>query len=301
MSGEPRAISPGGGTLRIRCGAHVLDLSQPRVMGVLNVTPDSFSDGGRYLDPGLAVERAAVMVAQGAAIIDVGGESTRPGAQAVPLAEERARVLPVIRRLARELAVPVSVDTLKPALMLEAAEAGAGLINDVNALRAPGALDAAVATGLPVCLMHMRGEPRTMQQLPKYKDVVREVKEFLMERVAVCEDAGIARTQILLDPGFGFGKTDAHNLALLRSLDELSRDSGLPLLVGVSRKSMIGRLLDRPVADRLAGSLALALAAVAGGARLIRAHDVAETVDALRLWNMVMAPGTLPAAHQETR
>ena len=301
MSGESQAAALSGFALHLQCGDHVLDLTTPRVMGVLNVTPDSFSDGGRYLDPGLAVERAAAMVAQGAAVIDVGGESTRPSAHAVSLDEERARVVPVIRRLARELAVPVSVDTVKPELMREAADQGAGLINDVNALRLPGALEAAAASGLAVCLMHMRGEPRTMQHCPEYVDVVSEVKGFLLERVAACEYAGIARTQILLDPGFGFGKTDAHNLALLRGLDELVRDTGLPLLVGLSRKSMIGRLLDRPVADRLAGSLALALAAVAGGARLIRAHDVAETVDALRLWNMVMAPGGTAEAYRETR
>ncbi len=299
MAEKPRATVAGEAPARIACGPHVLDLSAPRVMGVLNVTPDSFSDGGRYLDPGLAVERAAVMVAQGAAVIDVGGESTRPGALGVTLAEERARVMPVIRRLARELPVPVSVDTVKPDLMLEAADAGAGLINDVNALRLPGALEAAARSGLAVCLMHMRGEPRTMQQRPEYDDVVREVKDFLVERVAACEQAGIPRSCILLDPGFGFGKTDAHNLALLRALAELREAIGLPLLVGLSRKSLIGRLLDRPIGDRLAGSLALALAAVAGGAQLIRAHDVAETVDVLRLWHMFTGPDRAPAMQQE--
>jgi dihydropteroate synthase len=269
----------------LRCGAHTLDLSFPRVMGILNVTPDSFSDGGRYLDPGVAMERAAIMVEEGAAIIDVGGESTRPGAQPVPLEEERARVLPVIRRLARELPVPVSIDTVKPALMREAAEAGAGLINDVTALRTPGALAAAADSGLAVCLMHMQGEPRTMQNAPKYIDVVKEIKDFLEERVAMCEEAGIARARLLIDPGFGFGKHEGHNLALLAGLRRLS-ETGLPVLVGLSRKAMLGRLLGRPVEQRLAGSLALALAAVAAGARIVRVHDVAETFDALKIWRL---------------
>jgi dihydropteroate synthase len=273
----------------LRCGTHTLDLSFPRVMGILNITPDSFSDGGRYLDPGVALERAAAMVEEGAAIIDVGGESTRPGAQPVSLEEERARVLPVIRRLARELPVPVSIDTVKPALMREAAEAGAGLINDVTALRTPGALAAAAASGLAVCLMHMQGEPRNMQEAPKYIDVVSEVIDFLKERIAICEEAGIARARLVIDPGFGFGKHEGHNLALLAGLGRLS-ETGLPVLAGLSRKSMLGRLLGRPVEQRLAGSLALALAAVAAGARIVRVHDVAETFDALKVWRLATAP-----------
>lgn len=268
---------------RLRCGDHMLDLSVPRVMGVLNVTPDSFSDGGRFLDPGRALSRAAEMVAEGAAVIDIGGESTRPGAESVPLEEERRRVMPVLRRLVQALPVPVSVDTVKPAMMREALDAGAALINDVNALRAPGALEAVAGGQAAVCLMHMQGQPRTMQEAPDYGDVVREVSDFLAQRVAVCEAAGIGRDRLLLDPGFGFGKRDAHNLALLRGLPALCA-SGLPVLVGLSRKSMIGRLLGRDVEQRLAGSLALALAAVARGARLVRAHDVAETADALALW-----------------
>ena len=270
---------------QLRCGDHLLDLSRPRVMGVLNVTPDSFSDGGRFLDPGRAAARAAEMVAEGAALIDLGGESTRPGAPPVSLEEERRRVLPVLRRLVRELAVPVSVDTLKPALMREAVAAGAGLINDVNALRAPGALEAIADSDAAVCLMHMQGEPRTMQAAPEYHDVVSEVSAFLQQRVASCDAAGIGRHRLLLDPGFGFGKLDAHNLALLRGLPVLVA-SGVPILVGLSRKSMIGRLLGREVPRRLAGSLALALAAVARGARVVRAHDVAETADALAIWRL---------------
>lgn len=268
---------------RLRCGDHILDLSVPRVMGVLNVTPDSFSDGGRFLDPGRALSRAVEMVTEGAAVIDIGGESSRPGAESVPLDEERRRVMPVLRRLVEALPVPVSVDTVKPALMREAVDAGAALINDVTALRAPGALEAVAGGQAAICLMHMQGQPRSMQEAPEYEDVVSEVSEFLEQRVALCEAAGIGRERLLLDPGFGFGKLDEHNLALLRGLPVLCA-SGLPVLVGLSRKSMIGRLLGRDVTQRLAGSLALALAAVARGARLVRAHDVAETADALALW-----------------
>jgi dihydropteroate synthase len=275
--------------VHLNCAGRLLDLSRPRVMAVLNVTPDSFSDGGRYLDPGLAVERAAEMVAQGAAIIDVGGESTRPGARPVELQEERRRVLPVLRRLVRELEVPVSVDTTKPELMREAVDVGAGLVNDVTALRTPGALEAVAGSTAALCLMHMQGEPRSMQQQPAYADVVREVRDFLLQRVGICEAAGIARNRLLIDPGFGFGKTDEHNLALLRGLPALVA-TGLPVLVGLSRKSMIGRLLGREVGERLAGSLALALAAVSGGAGIVRAHDVAETVDALTLWQRIGLP-----------
>ncbi len=258
-------------------------------MGVLNVTPDSFSDGGRFADHGAAVDHAHRLVDEGAAVIDVGGESTRPGAPEVPVDEELARVLPVVEKLARTLPVPVSIDTSKPEVIRAAADAGAGLVNDVYALRRPGALEAAAASGLPVCLMHMQGAPRTMQASPEYADVVSEVEEFLHARMRACEAAGIDHERIVLDPGFGFGKTDAHNLALLRGLPRLAA-VGPPLLVGLSRKSMIGRLTGRPVEQRLAGSLALALAAVAGGARIVRAHDVAETVDALRLWSVVYDP-----------
>ena len=225
------------------CGGKPLDLSRPCVMGILNVTPDSFSDGGAFFSPEAALEQARQMVRDGAAIIDVGGESTRPGAEPVTADEEADRVVPVIRTLATELAVPVSVDTSKPEVMRAAVAAGAGLINDVMALQAPGALEAAREAAVPVCLMHMRGEPRTMQSDPVYGDVVSEVLGFLLQRVQACVDAGIPREQLLIDPGFGFGKTLEHNLRLLRQLERFLQP-GLPLLVGISRKSMIGTLLD---------------------------------------------------------
>lgn len=274
--------------MRLDCGGKPLDLGQPVVMGVLNVTPDSFSDGGRYLQLTDALRRAEAMAAEGAAIIDVGGESTRPGAPPVSVQEELDRVLPVVERLARELPIPVSVDTSKPEVMREAARAGAGLINDVRALRLPGALAVAAACDVPVCLMHMRGEPATMQREPDYADVVTEVYDFLAERIRRCADAGIARDRILVDPGFGFGKTLEHNLSLLRHLD---RFVGLAagLLVGISRKSMIGALLDAPIGERSSGSLAAAVIAAWRGARIIRAHDVRETVRALRVCAAVLA------------
>ncbi len=234
------------------------------------------------------MRRAEIMVVQGAALVDVGGESTRPGAAPVSVQEELDRVLPVVERLARELSVPISVDTSKPELMRELARAGAGLINDVRALQMPGALAAAVASGLPVCLMHLRGEPITMQRGPVYADVVTEIRDYLAARVGACEAAGIAREQILVDPGFGFGKTLAHNLRLLRHLDRFT-DLAAGVLVGVSRKSMIGALLDVPVGERLAGSLAAATIAVWRGARVVRAHDVRETVQALRVCAAVLA------------
>lgn len=264
------------------CAGTVLDLSRPAVMGVLNVTPDSFSDGGRYLQLDAALRRAEIMVEEGAALIDVGGESTRPGAAPVPVQEEMARVLPVVERLARELPVPISVDTSRPEIIREAARAGAGLINDVRALRLPGALEAAAASGLPICLMHLQGDPATMQQEPRYADVVAEVHAFLAGRVRACEAAGIPRERILVDPGFGFGKTLDHNLTLLRHLDRFA-DLAAGILVGISRKSMIGALLDVPVGERLAGSLAAAVIAFWQGANIIRAHDVRETVQALQV------------------
>ncbi len=252
-------------------------------MGILNLTPDSFSDGGRFLARDAALRHAEGMAAAGAAIIDIGGESTRPGAQPVSVEQELERVVPVIEALAAETSVPLSVDTSKPQVMREAVAAGAGLINDVLALRIPGALEAAAETGVPVCLMHMQGEPRTMQQEPTYQDVVAEVSAFLAERVAACEAAGIGRERLLLDPGFGFGKTLSHNLVLLRDLSSLG-SLGLPLLVGISRKSMIGSLLGGvPVDQRLHGNVAAAVVAVMRGAAIIRAHDVRETVEALKL------------------
>lgn len=265
----------------------MLDLSRPRVMGILNVTPDSFSDGGRYLAPETALAQARRMVAEGAAIIDVGGESTRPGAQPVTEQQELDRVLPVIEQLAREVDVCISVDTSTPRVMREAAGAGAHLLNDVRALRREGALATAADTGLAICLMHMQGEPGHMQRAPVYGDVVVEVKDFLRERLAACERAGVARERLLIDPGFCFGKTLAHNLALLRRLDEF-RALGVPLLAGLSRKSMIGALLGtaekpRPLDGRLQGSVAAAMLAAGRGAHVLRVHDVAATVDALAI------------------
>jgi len=266
----------------IDCAGKSLDLSVPRVMGILNVTPDSFSDGGCFVRPAEAIEQALRMVDEGASIIDIGGESTRPGAQDVPIEEEIRRVVPVIEALAPELPVPISVDTSKPEVMRAAVTAGAGLVNDVYALRREGALEAAAELQVPVCLMHMQGEPRTMQAEPHYVDVVAEVVAFLREQVARCEAAGIERGRLLLDPGFGFGKSLEHNLVLLRHLDELAVD-GLPLLVGMSRKSMIGAVLDAPVEERLYGSVAAAALAVWQGARVIRVHDVKATADAVKL------------------
>jgi len=265
----------------LQCGAKRLDLSRPIVMGVLNVTPDSFSDGGRFFAPGAAVEQAHMMMAEGAAIIDIGGESTRPGAAPVPLEEELSRVLPVIERLAGSSAV-ISIDTTKAEVMRAAAAAGASLINDVKALQEPRALEAALASNCAVCLMHMQGEPRTMQAAPRYVDVVREVKAFLVARAHSCIDAGLAAERIAIDPGFGFGKTQAHNLEILRHLDELT-ELDWPVVAGLSRKSMLGSILGRRDADRLAASVALAVMAALKGARIIRAHDVGATVDALKV------------------
>lgn len=272
---------------QLTCGSRVLDLSRTHVMGILNVTPDSFSDGGAlYTRSALSVDhalrRAAEMVAAGATVIDVGGESTRPGAAPVSVDEELARVVPVVERLTAELDVVVSVDTSSPEVISAAAYAGAGLINDVRALGRPGALSAAAATGLPVCLMHMQGSPATMQDAPTYDDVLEEVCAFLAHRIQDCEAAGIAKERLILDPGFGFGKTVEHNLRLLNNLDRLHA-LGCPLLIGTSRKSMIDHVLHRPVEQRLAGSLATVALAVMQGAQIIRVHDVAETVDVVRM------------------
>jgi len=255
-------------------------------MGVLNVTPDSFSDGGAYLAAEQALKQARRMAGEGAAVIDVGGESTRPGAADVPIEEELRRVVPVIEAVAAELDVVVSVDTSKPEVMRAAVAAGAGLVNDVRALRAPGALEAAAELGVPVCLMHMQGEPRTMQRTPRYDDVVGEVVAFLSDRIAACEAAGITRERLLVDPGIGFGKTVEHNLGLLKHLDALS-ELELPVLLGVSRKSFIGAVLDRAVEERLYGSLALAALGAWQGAALVRAHDVAATADVLAMCQAV--------------
>jgi dihydropteroate synthase len=267
---------------RLPCGNRVLDLAHPHVMGILNVTPDSFSDGGRFAAVDAAMRHAQAMVLAGATLVDVGGESTRPGAPVVSPQEELDRVAPVVERISRELDVIISVDTSAPIVMTEVARLGAGLINDVRSLRREGALQAAAATGLPVCLMHMLGEPGDMQDNPHYTDLVGEVSAFLAERMAQCAAAGIASERIVLDPGFGFAKTLQHNLSLFKHMEALHA-LGRPLLVGVSRKSMIGQALNRPVTERLYGSLALAALAVTKGARILRVHDVAETVDVVRM------------------
>ncbi len=268
---------------KLDCAGHTLDLTRPLVMGILNVTPDSFSDGGVYFDPHRALEQAQRMVEQGAAIIDIGGESTRPGASPVSVEEELRRVVPLVEALSKALPVPISVDTSKPEVMRETVAAGAGMINDIMALRLPGALEAVAQLQVPVCLMHMLGEPRTMQSAPHYDHVVSDVMRFLNDRVEACVLAGIPRERILLDPGFGFGKTLQHNLDLLHALEQFLTLE-LPLLVGISRKSMIGALLgDRPVNGRLNGSLAAAVIAAMKGAAVVRVHDVAETADALKI------------------
>jgi dihydropteroate synthase len=268
--------------MKLACRDRLLDLSEPCVMGVLNVTPDSFSDGGRYAGVAAAVERGVAMAGEGAAIIDVGGESTRPGAADVDVQDELARVVPVIEQLVVRVAVPISVDTSKPEVMRAAIAAGASLVNDVKALQAPGALEAVAGTGAAVCLMHMQGEPRTMQVAPSYADVVAAVRRFLAARVAACLAAGIGRERICVDPGIGFGKRVEHNLALLAAIDRLA-EPGLPVLIGVSRKSLVGIITGRPPEGRLAGSVAFAALAAMGGAAIIRAHDVAETVDAVKV------------------
>ena len=267
---------------RLPCGNRVLDLAHPQVMGILNVTPDSFSDGGRFRQRDEALRHAAAMVAAGASLIDVGGESTRPGALQVSADEELQRVAPVVEAIAAELDVIISVDTSCPQVMRESARLGAGLINDVRSLRREGALQAAAESGLPVCLMHMQGEPETMQKNPHYDDLLAEVQAFFAERMAACVAAGIAAERIILDPGFGFAKNLQHNLSLFKHMQVLHRFAR-PLLVGVSRKSMIGQALGREVDQRLAGGLALAALAVAKGASILRVHDVAETVDLVRM------------------
>jgi len=265
-----------------QCRDRALDLGAPVVMGVLNVTSDSFSDGGLYAERDAALRHAYRMIEEGAAIIDVGGESTRPGAAAAPLDQELARVIPVIEALRRETAAFISIDTSKPEVMRAACDAGADIINDVRALTEPGALAAAASTRAGVCLMHMKGEPRTMQVAPSYEDVLAEVSAYLASRLKACRDAGIDAARLAVDPGFGFGKRVADNLALLKHLARF-QDLGATLLVGLSRKSMLAALTGRDVGDRTAGSVALAAIAVLNGARIVRAHDVAATVDAIRV------------------
>jgi dihydropteroate synthase len=278
--------------MKLQCAAHTLDLSTPKIMGILNITPDSFSDGGRYYQTGhlsldLVVRRAEQMLEECADILDIGGESTRPGAAIVSEQEELDRVIPVVEALVEKLGALVSVDTSTASVMRESAHKGAGMINDVRALMRDGALIAAAETGLPVCLMHMQGQPQTMQEAPCYQDVVADVLGFLQQRISACEAAGVTKERILVDPGFGFGKALEHNLALLARLPELAVLES-PILVGLSRKSMLGQLLNRGVNERLPGSLALALAAAERGAAIIRVHDVAATKDVLSVYSAVI-------------
>ncbi|GAB3431466.1 dihydropteroate synthase [Massilia solisilvae] len=273
----------------LQCGRFDFNLDKRTlVMGILNVTPDSFSDGGSYPSLEFAVERAEQMVLDGVDMIDVGGESTRPGSPSVPVEEELRRVMPALYAL-KGLEKPLSVDTCKPEVMREAIIAGADMINDINAFRAPGAIEAVADSDCGLCVMHMQGTPQQMQEKPVYTDVVREVIDFLRERVDAMVAAGIDRERICVDPGFGFGKTVEHNYALLRHLGRIRDELGLPVLAGLSRKSMIGAVTGRSVEKRLAGSLCAALAAVAHGARIVRVHDVAETVDALKVWQAATA------------
>lgn len=274
---------------QLDCAGRVLVLDRPRVMGVVNVTPDSFSDGGLHADVDTAVAHALRLAEEGADVLDIGGESARPGANGVSIDEELARVIPVIERLARETALPISIDTSKPEVMRAAVAAGAGMINDVYALRREGALDAAAALGVPVVLMHMLGEPRSMQDAPDYEDVVADVHRFLAERIFSAEMAGIPKKRIVVDPGFGFGKTTAHNLALLARFERFT-DLGVPALAGLSRKRSIGEITGRddPQA-RIHGSVAAHVIAAQRGAKLLRVHDVAATVDALKVWSAVAA------------
>ena len=295
MAGPPASIDadlaftggPGLGPLEgvsepmmLDCGGRLLDLTVPRIMGIINVTPDSFSDGGDFFVPDAALHQAERMIGDGADIIDIGGESTRPGAEDVSDDEELRRVIPLVEAIVNRFPVIVSVDTSKPAVMRAAAAAGAGILNDVRALRAPGALEAAGDAALPVCLMHMQGAPRTMQENPRYDDVVADVRLFLEQRLAACEASSIPRHRLLIDPGFGFGKTLTHNLQLLGGMNRLT-DLGVPVLVGLSRKSMLGAITGRDVRDRVAASLIAAVLAVQRGATIVRVHDVAETADAL--------------------
>lgn len=283
----PSHLGPHGEASRavLHLGRHRIELTRPLIMGVVNVTPDSFSDGGLYADTGRAVAHARALIEEGADILDIGGESTRPGAAPVSSEEERRRVLPVLAALA-DGPVPVSVDTRTPALMAEALASGASMINDIDALAAPQALGVVAHSQAAVCLMHKQGEPRTMQESPHYRDVVRDVRDYLQARIAAVSAAGIARERIVIDPGFGFGKNLEHNLALLRSLDEFS-SLRMPVLVGLSRKSMLGSITGRSVGDRVFASVAAALLAVQRGATIVRVHDVAATRDVLKVWAAV--------------
>jgi dihydropteroate synthase len=280
----------------LHCGNFQLALTRPLVMGIVNVTPDSFSDGGRHLRRDAALAHAQQLIAEGADILDIGGESTRPGALPVGVQEELDRVMPVIEGL-RGAPVPVSVDSGKPEVMRAALAAGASMVNDINALQQPQALAAAAGSDAAVCLMHKQGTPQTMQLEPQYRDVVGEVKEFLRARIAAAEAAGIARERIVIDPGFGFGKTLAHNLSLLRKLDAFA-ELGVPLMAGLSRKTMLGAITGQDVEHRVHASVAAALLAVERGARIVRVHDVGATVDALKIWQVVNAQNPLQQTPQ---
>lgn len=269
----------------LKLGRFTLNLERPLIMGIVNVTPDSFSDGGRFLGTQQALEHARMLVEEGADILDIGGESSRPGAEPVGLDEELRRVMPVLEQVG-EMPVPISVDTGKPEVMRRAIAAGAAMVNDINALREPGALEAVAQSQAAVCLMHMQGEPRSMQQDPQYHDVVAEVRAFLAQRIAAAQQAGIARERIVIDPGFGFGKNTVHNLGLLRGLSGIA-GLGQPVLVGLSRKSLFAKITGKPVADRVCASVAAALLAVERGAAVVRVHDVAATRDALLVLNAI--------------
>lgn len=272
--------------LYLQCGRFQLPLSKPLVMGILNLTPDSFSDGGRYISLEAAISHAEQMIAQGVDIIDIGAESSRPGAAPLPLSEELDRVMPVVYAL-RDCGKPLSIDTYKPQVMKEVLAAGADMINDINGFRAAGAMSAIKESDCALCIMHMQRDPLTMQLQPEYGNVLEEVIEFLEERVAALRQEGITESRLCVDPGFGFGKTIEHNLLLLKNIDAIQKRLQLPVLAGLSRKSTIGVLTGKPVEERMAGSVAAALAAVRYGARLVRVHDVAETVDALKVWAAV--------------
>ena len=275
---------------QLRLGANLLDLGSPKIMGILNVTPDSFSDGGQFIGLDSAVSRAKQMVAEGADIIDIGGESTRPGAAQISASEELDRILPVLKALVDVVEAPISIDTSKPEVMCAAVGAGASMVNDVRALRLPGAIAAAAQLQVPVCLMHMRGSPHDMQKSPEYQELPGEIIDFLRDRVRACEEGGISRDRLLADPGFGFGKNDGHNLEILAKLDRFA-ELGLPLLVGLSRKRTLGNLTGRPVGERQYAGAAAAAIAVLRGAHIVRTHDVAATADAVRIAAAVVRSG----------
>jgi dihydropteroate synthase len=276
--------------MKLRAGKYVIDLKSPRVMGILNVTPDSFSDGGRYIETEDAVRHAGAMIEAGADIIDVGGESTRPGSAEALIQHELGRVIPVIEGIVGKFDIPISIDTSKAEVMRAAVSAGASMINDVFALRREGAIDAAVAAGVPVCLMHMQGTPRSMQLAPEYTDLPADVIKFLARRIKACVNAGLSREQLIIDPGFGFGKNDQHNLEILSKLREFA-ELGVPLLVGLSRKRTLGNLTGKSTEHLAAASVAAAVIAVQNGANIVRTHDVADTVDALKIVSAIQQFG----------